>query len=242
MAPGAIVEREMNVSGSESPETTVIIPTLNEARIIERTLERLARMEGNFEVIVVDNGSIDDTVSLASKWARTITSTPGRGPAYNAGFRLARGRFLLFLHADTALPPGAFGAIASSLADPGVVGGCFSVSFDDAGWQSRLVRILYRLFSAVGFFYGDSATFVRREVFESLGGFALIPIMEDFDFCLRLRRQGRTVRLPETVVTSSRRWRTQGFFKTAAVYLVIQGLYLLGVRSPRLFRLYEAIR
>lgn len=226
----------------ETTTTTVIVPVLNEARIIETTLRRLTSMEGSFETIVVDNGSTDDTFRLASRWARTITSAPGRGPALNAGASLARGEVLLFLHADTILPPEAFDAIRQGLADRDVVGGCFSIDFDGAGWQPRVVKALYDLFALAGFFYGDSAIFMRRSIFEAMGGFKPLPMMEDFDLCLRMRRLGRTVRLPERVLSSGRRWREQGFLKTALVYVAIQGLYLLGVRRPGLFRRYRPVR
>jgi rSAM/selenodomain-associated transferase 2 len=242
MARAVTVERERKGSGSEPVRISVIIPTLNEALVIEQSLGRLMSMGGSFEAIVVDNGSTDDTVLLASRWAKTITSAPGRGPAFNAGAAEAKGDILLFLHADTTLPAGAFEAIATALEDPEVVGGCFSVSFDVDAWPSQLVEALYSLFSRMGFFYGDSGIFVRRSALDSIGGFAPLPIMEDFDLCLKLRKRGRTVRLLHKVVTSGRRWRGQGFLKTALVYLAVQGLYLAGVRSPRLFKLYEAVR
>ncbi len=242
MARDVIVEPEMKGSGPEPASISVIIPTLNEALVIEQSLERLMAAGDALETIVVDNGSTDDTVLLASRWARTITRSPGRGPALDAGAAAARGNVLLFLHADTIPPVGAFEAVSAALEDPGAVGGSFSVSFDEGGWQSRLVEVLYLLFARMGLFYGDSAIFVRRSVFDAIGGFEPLPIMEDFDFCLKLRRRGRTVRLPHKVVTSARRWRGQGFLKTALVYLAIQGLYLVGVRSSRLFRLYEVVR
>ncbi len=232
----------MRDSGLEPPTISVIVPVLDEALIIERTLECLLELEGNFEVIVVDNGSTDDSYELASRWVQTIRSAPGRGPALNAGALRARSDRLLFLHADTTLPRDAFRSVEEALADPDVVGGCFSISFDGSGWQSRLVEALYRLFALRGFFYGDSAIFVRRSTFEAMGGFEPMPIMEDFDFCLRLRRMGRTARLAQRVVSSERRWRGQGFAKTVLVYLAIQGLYLLGIRHPRLFALYQAVR
>jgi len=226
----------------ETKIISVIVPVLNEESIIEESLRRLTSLGGDFEVIVVDNGSTDGSFRLASQWARTITSPPGRGPALNAGAACATGSTLLFLHADTALPHGAFYAIEEAMADERVVGGCFSISFDGEGWQSTLVEDMYRLFAAAGYFYGDAAIFVRRATFDAIGGFKPLAMMEDFDLCLRLRRAGPTVRLQRTVISSGRRWRGQGFLKTVLVYLAIQGLYLAGVRDARLFKLYRAIR
>jgi rSAM/selenodomain-associated transferase 2 len=222
--------------------TSVIIPVLNEERIIESALSRLAAMDADIEMIVVDNGSTDDTFRLASRWARTLSSAPGRGPAMNAGADVATGEILLFLHADTHLPMGAFQAVQEALADGRNVGGCFSVAFDGDDWRDALVAAMYRAFSRLGLFYGDAAIFVRCDTFRSLGGYKPMALMEDFDLCLRLRRAGRTVRLPLAVRSSSRRWRKQGFLKTVLVFCVIQGLYLAGYRRPSLFKLYRAIR
>jgi rSAM/selenodomain-associated transferase 2 len=229
-------------SGPEPPTLSIIIPTLNEALIIADTLRRLASQEGDCELLVVDNGSTDGTAALASPLARTITSPPGRGAALNAGAEASRGDLLLFLHADTCLPPGALPAIIRAMADPAVVGGCFSVEFDGGGWEPRLAGCLYGLFARAGFFYGDAAIFLRRDAMRRLGGVRPLPMMEDLDLCVRMRRLGRTVRLPDRVVSSGRRWRGQGFLRTAAVYLAVQGLYLLGIRHPRLFRLYRPVR
>jgi rSAM/selenodomain-associated transferase 2 len=221
---------------------SVIMPVLNEERIIEGALSRLAGMGGDFEVIVVDNGSTDGTLGLASQRAKTITSAPGRGPAMNAGAAVAAGEVLLFLHADTHLPDRAFQGVEAAISVEGAVGGCFSVAFDGDDWRGGLVTLLYRAFSRLGFFYGDAAIFVRRDTFWSLGGYKPMALMEDFDLCLRLRKAGRTTRLPLTVSSSSRRWRQQGFLKTLLVFFAIQGLYLVGYRRPSLFKLYRAIR
>lgn len=221
---------------------SVIVPALNEELLIEGALTRVLAMEGDFEVIVVDNGSSDRTGSIAARWAKTITSPPGRGPAMNAGAACSKGDILLFLHVDTRLPSGAFPAIEEVLGDSGVVGGCFSIAFEPDDWRSRLVASLYGLFSRAGFFYGDSAIFVRRSTFESLNGFKPLPLMEDFDLCLRLRKMGRTARLPLRVVSSARRWQKQGFLRMVLIYLTIQGIYLLGFRNPSIFKLYKAIR
>lgn len=229
-------------SGLEPTTLSIIIPTLNEALIIEGALMRLAARDGNIELLVVDNGSTDGTVALASPLARTITSPPGRGAALNVGAEASRGELLLFLHADTHLPPGALAAIIRAMADPAVVGGCFSVEFDGGGWEPRLAGCLYGLFARAGFFYGDAAIFLRQDAMRRLGGVRPLPMMEDFDLCIRMRRLGRTLRLPDRVVSSGRRWRGQGFLRTAAVYLAVQGLYLLGIRHPRLFRLYRPVR
>lgn len=221
---------------------SVIVPMLTEEAIIETALRRLSEMEGDFAVVVVDNGSTDESLRLASKWARTLVGPPGRGPAMNIGAARSDGDILLFLHADTTLPADAFQAVERALTCTGAVGGRFSVVFDGDDRRSRFVTALYEAANRAGLFYGDAAIFVRREVFESLHGFKSLPLMEDFDFCRRLHHAGRTVKLPQTVVSSARRWQHQGFLKTALIYATIQGLYLLGWRRNSLFRLYKAIR
>lgn len=233
---------ERPIQARRMTAVSVIMPVLNEERIIESALARLASLEGEFEVLVVDNGSTDATLRLASRWARTITSPPGRGPAMNAGAAAASGETLLFLHADTQLPGESFRVLQATMREREAVGGCFSVTFDGGGVGDSFVELLYRGWSRLGFFYGDAAIFVRRETFRALGGFKPLPLMEDFDFCLRLRKAGSTVRLPLAVRSSSRRWKQQGLLRTSLVFMLIQGLYIAGYRRPALFRLYRAIR
>jgi rSAM/selenodomain-associated transferase 2 len=221
---------------------SIIIPTLNEAATLPVLAAELARWPAQVEVIVADGGSTDETVASAQTFGWTVIAAPrGRGSQMNAGARLARTPVLLFLHADTCLPKEALAWIESALADPAVCGGNFSLRFDGASREARWLTRLYPFLRWGGMCYGDSAMFVRRTVFEALGGYRDFPIFEDVDLFRRLRRAGRFVRLPAYATTSSRRFEGR-FFRTFALWSLLQVLYWLGLPPRRLVRLYRPAR
>ena len=219
---------------------TVIIPTLNEAANIGRTLDHL-RPTQNVEVIVVDGGSADDTVEQAeSCGAKVIRARRGRACQMNAGAAGATGDVLLFLHADTCLPPGFEGHIHHILENPGVVAGAFELVIDSpihslrivervANWRARLLQAPY----------GDQAIFVPVARFREIGGYLPLPIMEDFAFVRQLRKKGRIAILPVPVVTSPRRWLNVGVWKTLVVNQLIITGYWLGIPPEKLARWYK---
>ena len=219
---------------------SIVIPALNEARVLPSTLAAARTLAGDLEIIVVDGGSSDDTIGIARQLgAACVTAPPGRAAAMNRGAALARGEVLLFLHADTRVPPDARPRIASALARPGVVGGCFRLSFD----SSRRLLALYAFFTRFPFrllHYGDAAYFVRAEAFRRLGGFREYPLMEDIDLWLRMRRCGRVVVLRSSVVTSARRYERRGVVRQQGLNIVLVLLFLLGVHPRRLKRFYDA--
>src|SRR5262245_59561899 len=166
----------------------------------------LSRLRGEFEVIVCDGGSVDETVEIARECElRVITAPRGRGRQMNAGARAAKGDALLFLHADTRLPEDALPLIAEALGDVKVCGGNFNLVFDGKTWESRALTLIYPFLRLGGMCYGDSAIFIRREAFERLGGYGDYPVFEDCDLYRRIRRIGKFVRLPKRATTSSRR-------------------------------------
>lgn len=227
---------------------SVIIPTLNEQTALAQTLQHTARL-GFDEVIVVDGGSTDGTLRLAESYcadtanAHIFTAPQGRARQMNAGGEAARGETLLFLHADTLLPADAARIIGSALTDPTVVGGRFDVRFDSPSAHGRLISTLMNFRSRLtGISTGDQAIFVRRRVFEQLGGFADIPLMEDIEFSKRLKRAGRTAALKATVTTSFRRWETQGPMRTILLMWALRFLYWIGVSPHRLQHFYRAVR
>jgi hypothetical protein len=156
----------------------------------------------------------------------------------NAGAASARGRALLFLHADTQLPDSAVESIERALEQPEVVGGNFRLQFEGPELSSAIFTRLNSIRRWFGIYYGDSAIWARREVFQRLGGFTNGHLMEDYEFCRGLERAGRTVCLADPVVTSARRWRNHGVFKTLIIWIIIQWLYLFGVSPIYLTRLY----
>ncbi len=223
-------------------ELSIIIPTFNEATVIDNLAVSLARLSGAFEIIFVDGGSQDETVRLARESGlRVIEGPRGRGQQMNAGAKFASGDVLLFLHADTRLPDGALAMIETLLRDKRVCGGSFSLIFDGATREAWLLTKFYPLLRLGGMCYGDSAIFIRRSVFEQLGGYCDYPIFEDCDLYRRMRRVGKFSRLRAAAVTSSRRFEGR-FVRTFALWATMQVLYWLGIDPHRLSRFYKPIR
>jgi len=232
---------------------SVIIPTLNEASTIAVTIRHTAQL-GFEEIVVVDGGSSDQTNTIVASLVsgmqhatlttvRQLAAPPGRARQLNAGTKTARGEVLLFLHSDTRLPDGAKQHIESALADPVVVGGRFDVAFNSPSLWGRMIGRLMNLRSRVTrISTGDQAMFVRRHVFEQLGGFSDIPIMEDVDFSIRLKRMGPTIALRDRVITSFRRWERQGPLRTILLMWVLRFLYWIGVSPQRLRWFYATVR
>jgi rSAM/selenodomain-associated transferase 2 len=223
---------------------SIIIPTLNEAVSIGTTLRSVCSTDGRVEVIVVDGGSVDETVEIARKFgARVITTERGRGLQMHSGARVARGEALWFLHADTLPPPDAAARILEALAsDAEVAGGNFKIRFDGERSAARFLTWLYPQLRRLGLCYGDSAIFVRATTYREVGGFKPFPIFEDLDLVRRLKRHGKLVYLNATVVTSSRRFEGRSFILTFARWAFLQVLYWMGIHPRTLAQLYAPIR
>lgn len=219
---------------------SVIIPTLNEAHILATTLAGV-REDENIEIIVADGGSSDDTMEVARTGnARSLQVPPCRAAQMNAGAREASGDLLLFLHADTRLPTGWANLVRKELDKPGVAGGAFNLGLDENSRWSQIIEGLANMRSRwLHMPYGDQAIFIGSDLFHRMGGFAEMPIMEDFEFVRRLRKRGRISIIPEPVVTSARRWRESGVWWTTAVNLAVIIGYFLGVPPRLLARLYH---
>lgn len=224
---------------------SVIIPTLNEAANLPGLLAALAREATPHEVLVVDGGSRDATRELARQaGARVFASEPGRGQQLAAGAAASRGRVLLFLHADSRFPAGGLASVSGVLdGDPACPGGNFRLRFDGQDGFSRWLNGFYAWIRARGFYYGDSAIFVRRRVYDSLGGIRPIALMEDYDFVRRLEASGptRCIETPQ-MVTSSRRFAGRRPAAIVLGWLEIHLLFHLGVPPQVLARRYEAQR
>lgn len=219
-----------------------VIPTWCEARTIRAIVETCRRVAD--EVIVSDAASPDATATLALEaGAHVVSSRRGRGPQLNAGAVAATADVLLFVHADTTLPPAARPAIRSALLDPGVVGGNFKLRFVPQTRSARIYSLandLRRRFLRV--YYGDSCIFVRRSAFLELGGFAQIPLFEDHEFVRRLERHGRTQYVADVEVESSARRFAARPLRTLTLWSALQVAYSLGVPAEQLARYYAAMR
>lgn len=190
---------------------SVVIPTLNEAPHIERTLAaaRRAYAPPAVEIIVADGGSSDGTPDLLPEGVTLVRAPRGRGVQMNRGAAAAQGEILLFCHGDTRLPEGWREAVVAALERPGVSGGTFSIQFLPARGILHLIN-LPRYPADWRLMYGDQGQFMRRVTFEEIGGFPEIPAMEDVEMMRRLHQVGRLVRLRLRVTSSSRRFLERG--------------------------------
>lgn len=216
---------------------SVVIPTLNEERYIANTLQFLSASP-HVELIVVDGGSRDKTLEVARHFTEYVFLThAGRAHQMNFGARHATGDVILFLHADTLLLPGAIEMVRYQMRRVNVAGGAFDLRLDS---EHATVRTIARLASLRARFsrvpYGDQGIFVRSRIFQRLGGFKPIPVMEDIDFCRRLRHLGKIVFISEGLVSSARHWDENGALKTATVQVAMRAMYLLGVSPLRIAR------
>jgi rSAM/selenodomain-associated transferase 2 len=220
---------------------SIVVPVLDEAANLARLLPDLLEREPQAEVLVVDGGSTDDGRAVVARTpsVRWVSAPRGRARQMNTGASAAGGDALLFLHADTRLPDGAGAAILAALAEPGVVGGRFDVRLDSRRPLLWIVGTLMNHRSRLtGISTGDQGIFVRREIFDALGGYPDIPLMEDVELSRRLKRRGRLVALRLRVVTSARKWEREGVVRTVLLMWTLRLLYTLGVSPARLHRWY----
>jgi rSAM/selenodomain-associated transferase 2 len=218
---------------------SVIIPALNEAENIAATIAS-AKQAGAMEIIVADGGSSDGTPGVAAAHgARVVTGETVRGRQLNAGAAAAGGDVLLFLHADTKLPPGASRMISAAVESGAAFGG-FRVRFlEDHGrlhFAAAMINLRTRITRCP---WGDQAQFVTRQAFEDAGRFREFPLMEDYELAVRMRRLRRTLLLPAFVRTSGRRFLQHGLVRTSLLNWTVIALYRLGVSPAHLARLYR---
>ena len=224
----------------DAVKISIIIPTLNEAENIKKAIATTQRSI-NIEVIIVDAGSEDGTVEIAqSLGVKVISSFPGRAVQMNTGAVAATGEILLFLHADTCLPTGFDDMVRTALQQPGTVAGAFKLRIDASllslRWVEWGINVRSHFYQMP---YGDQAIFLTKAVFQQIGNFPQLPIMEDFELIRRLKRTGRIVIIPTPVVTSARRWLQKGVFKTTLLNQIVIIAYLLGVSPERICRWYR---
>jgi rSAM/selenodomain-associated transferase 2 len=222
---------------------SVIIPVLNEGFIIEKTLEHLNNMEGHFETIVVDGGSSDKTVDVAKEYTTVVASKKGRAVQMNTGSGRARGDVLLFLHADCMPERKALLEIEEIVKDQKVVGGALRYDIADESFLYRNHVFWSNLRARLtGIYLGDHGIFVRSSVFDKIGGFPPIPLMEDIALCKRLKKEGSLIQAKSRITTSSRRFKNQGFVKTVLLMWANRFLFFVGVSPETLARFYGDMR
>lgn len=229
---------------------SIIIPALDEEHALPGTLAAVERAVGHgrsqhpglsIETIVVDGHSADRTASIAAAAGATVIRAPrGRALQMRAGAACARGDWLLFLHADTLLPVSALQRIAGL--GPDVAAGCFTHRFSGDDWRLRWVsRVHNYRFSRTGVIYGDQAMFVRRDLYERIGGFPDVSMLEDIVFSERLLRHVRPIMLPAEVVTDSRKFVAHGVFRSFARCVTIVLCFRAGWPIPAR-KFFQAVR
>ena len=220
---------------------SIVIPTLNEAAHIGETLGRLKPCQAEVELWVVDGGSQDQTCAIAQNaGAQVLETHQGRFAQLNLGAAQSTGDVLIFLHADTHLPPCFDQEIAEVLGQTGVIAGAFPLAIANAKGGLRWVAWGTNQRSRwLQLPYGDRALFMRQETFQSLGGFPDLPIMEDFELVRRLRQRGKIGLATSPVLTSDRRWRKLGVVATTIRNQLMLMGYFAGIPPQRLANWYR---
>lgn len=222
---------------------SIVVPTLNEEAHIIETISALQHLSGEKEIIVVDGGSSDQTVPLASaQGVRVLEAPRGRGLQMHAGALRSTGDVLWFIHADTIPPANALEHIRDCLKTRSIVGGNFGLLFDGPSRSARQLTAIYPLLRRFGLCYGDSGIFVRRDIYNQIGGFRPLPLFEDLDLLRRLCRADQFVHLNCRIVTSSRRFEQRNFALVWARWTILQLLYWCGVSPNWLSRFYPHAR
>lgn len=227
------------LEGIQQPLISIVIPTFNEAPFILRTIE--SSKTDNVEIIVADGGSTDNTRELAiNAGVKVIKCSRGRGRQLNAGVHQATGKIIIFLHADTILPKGFVSEVITTLSKPNTIAGAFRLGIIGKNWALGMVSLFANIRSILFQLpYGDQGIFIQKDQFRRVDGFLNIPIMEDYDLILRLKKLGRIGISPKSVKTSGRRWDKLGYIRTLLINQVMIIGYHIGVPIVKLERFYR---
>ena len=221
----------------------VIVPVFNEAQLLPEKLTSLKALNAD-EMVFIDGGSTDGTQQLLeASGVLWFTGTQGRAAQMNVGAGKCKGDILLFIHIDTDLNESNISAIRSAIKQQGVVGGRFDICLSGSHPAYRMISWFMNMRSRLSkISTGDQAMFVRRDVFEQMGGFADLPLMEDVEFSKRLKGQGKIACLRQRVTTSSRRWQQYGIIRTILLMWRLRFLYWLGTPADKLATMYRNVR
>lgn len=220
---------------------SIIIPVLDEASGIGACLETLLPYGDRLEIIVVDGGSTDETLTILANYPVKVVKSPmGRGQQMNQGAAIAGGNILLFLHSDTVLPANFVDMIDTTFTEPDMIAGAFQLHIDDPQpslrWIEKTVQWRSQYLSLP---YGDQGIFVKTKIFRELGGYADLPIMEDYEFVHRLKKRGRIALVNAAVKTSARRWQKLGVWRTTLINQTMIIGFKLGINPNTLRHWYR---
>jgi rSAM/selenodomain-associated transferase 2 len=223
------------------PQVSLIIPVFRDTAEARKLLVTLVP-DSRVEIIIVDGGcDLNlDKITASRTDVKLLRTSPGRGRQMNVGGTSATGNWLLFLHADCRLPHKWLTAIDSAGQDPATVGGWFQFQLNTQVWQARILEYFVALrIKILHLPYGDQGIFVKKMVFEKLGGFREWPLMEDVDFVRRLQKNGKVYPSVLSVITSARRWEQDGWVNRSARNLILISLYCIGVSPTHLAKWYR---
>lgn len=219
---------------------SVIIPAYGETVFLERLLNSLAGQKDTEVIISVPFGDTESKRTADGFNVKIVEGKPGRGEQLHSGAQKASGKIFLFCHADTILPEGWKKAVMNIMEKPGVSGGAFRLAIDSELPGLRVVAFFANARATMlGLIYGDQAIFTSRSIYEKSGGIRPLPVMEDIDFILRLRRIGKVSVTKKTLLTSPRRWLDEGIAYCSIRNSVLISLYLLGVPPAKLARYFK---
>lgn len=222
---------------------SIIIPVLNEEKNIEKSLIQFNRLKGDKEIIVVDGGSSDNTRQIAERFAKVVLSEKGRANQMNKGAAKVRGDILWFVHLDSIINEESIEKIQLAI-DEKYVGGGFSLKFYD--YDTLFMKYISTTSNLrakyLGLYFGDQGIFVRRDIFEGIGGYPRQEIMEDWELSLLMKKMGKLKLINTTIGTSARRFKNGGQLKTHLLMHKIKLLYLLGTPTDKLAKIYKDVR
>ncbi|MTI40909.1 TIGR04283 family arsenosugar biosynthesis glycosyltransferase [Fulvivirga lutimaris] len=217
---------------------SVIIPVLNEERSLDVLLEQLSEIDLIADIVIVDGGSVDNTLQIAASHQKVkiVETLKGRALQMNEGADNATSENLLFLHADSVLSQELIQEL-SNMVHEGKPG-AFELSFDYNHWLYRVYARFSRLNWSI-FTYGDQGLFIQKSLFLKLDGFKNIPIMEDLDMVRRIKREANFCKYPAKIITSSRRFEKNGIIRQQLLNIILVMAYYLGVKPQFLSRFYR---